>query len=437
MEKVFFKIIPLVLSLVFVFNLKTTLASPGIDLGISSTGSGALIKGKTIEVTNPEKYNLKLDFDVSNSFNSPTPVATTPKDTLGQSGLFDAKIEGLTVGKSYYIRAVLTPKVAGDGLTPIETRGTYIHRDAASPTIKDVKKSFFDKDYKLLAPFAGLTVIKSPAECAKYIKNNPSAVCDINTLISFIFRVLVGLTAVAMVIRLMLVGYNYMTTDTPFQKASAKSDLMASLAGLVLALSAWLILNTINPKLIENSFTVSGVSVSGTQDNVESEDVQGSINGIYSGAVPQKAIGKCSAFTEITSNGQRFVVCASVASKLKTLIDDSWTAGIRLSGGGFRTEDQQVALRKLNCPGKDPYKADWQKDCEPDTANPGYSPHEQGLAFDLTCDPDNKAGTAYAVDFINPAKRPWTKKCLDWLTNNSAKYNLKNYAPEPWHWSFN
>ncbi len=59
-------------------------------------------------------------------------------------------------------------------------------------------------------------------------------------------------------------------TDIPFLKASAKGGFMEALGGLALALSAYLILNTLNPKLVQNDINVAKVGV-GVEEYGESD----------------------------------------------------------------------------------------------------------------------------------------------------------------------
>jgi hypothetical protein len=88
--------------------------------------------------------------------------------------------------------------------------------------------------------------------------------------------------------------------------------------------------------------------------------------------------------------------------------------GLELSGGGFRTEAGQIALRKENCP-------DWQNsrssDCSPPTAKPGQSNHEKGMAVDLE----------------NASTR--STEVYQWMAANAESFGIYNLPSEAWHWS--
>jgi D-alanyl-D-alanine carboxypeptidase len=108
-----------------------------------------------------------------------------------------------------------------------------------------------------------------------------------------------------------------------------------------------------------------------------------------------------------------------VAYPFQRMIDDAARSGIRLSGGGFRTKQQQIRLRTVNgCP--DVWKAPASK-CRVPTAIPGRSLHEIGLAVDVTV-----AGRT--IKSRNSA-------AFKWLAAYAARYGFVNLPSEPWHWS--
>ncbi len=71
--------------------------------------------------------------------------------------------------------------------------------------------------------------------------------------------------------------------------------------------------------------------------------------------------------------------------------------------------------------------------CNPQTALPGTSMHESGLAFDLACEGKLiNTGTGKKNRFqVNTS----TRKCFDWLNKNAGSFGLKNLKAENWHWS--
>ncbi|GAB1692384.1 M15 family metallopeptidase [Krasilnikovia sp. M28-CT-15] len=117
-----------------------------------------------------------------------------------------------------------------------------------------------------------------------------------------------------------------------------------------------------------------------------------------------------------TVNG--ITVHKSVAFAFRRMLNDAQSHGIALSGGGFRTRQQQIELRQINgCP--DIWTAP-ASSCRVPTAIPGRSLHEVGLAVDLTSDGASLTRNSAA---------------FRWLTVNARKYGYVNLPSEPWHWS--
>lgn len=92
--------------------------------------------------------------------------------------------------------------------------------------------------------------------------------------------------------------------------------------------------------------------------------------------------------------------------------------GVNLTGAGYRSPLQQIALRKAHC--GDSYEAIYlmpASACRPPTARPGGSQHEIGLAVDFT-DAMSRDTPGFA-----------------WLAAHAEFYGFYNLPSEPWHWS--
>jgi hypothetical protein len=117
-------------------------------------------------------------------------------------------------------------------------------------------------------------------------------------------------------------------------------------------------------------------------------------------------------------------VAASVAPGLAALLDAADADGISLSGGGYRDPQAQVAVRRANCGTSDYAIYDMPpSQCSPQTARPGTSMHEQGLAIDFS------ANGSLITSRSSPGFR--------WLAANAGRFGLRNLPEEPWHWSTN
>ncbi|MCR4330509.1 MAG: hypothetical protein NUV49_01350 [Patescibacteria group bacterium] len=72
-----------------------------------------------------------------------------------------------------------------------------------------------------------------------------------------IYRLMVGITSVLAVIMIVVGGLEYIASAAnPSAKASAKSRIWAAIGGLLLALSSYLILQTINPDLVNFNLNI-------------------------------------------------------------------------------------------------------------------------------------------------------------------------------------
>ncbi|HYZ99743.1 MAG TPA: M15 family metallopeptidase [Acidimicrobiales bacterium] len=120
--------------------------------------------------------------------------------------------------------------------------------------------------------------------------------------------------------------------------------------------------------------------------------------------------------------GGSITVAGSIAGDVQALLDAAAADGLLLCGGGYRDPDDQIQLRMEHC-GTSTYAIYEMpsSQCDPPTAPPGTSMHEQGLAIDFTC---NGGGTVSYGD-----------ACYVWLSANAASYGLYNLPSEPWHWS--
>lgn len=116
-------------------------------------------------------------------------------------------------------------------------------------------------------------------------------------------------------------------------------------------------------------------------------------------------------------------VSRQIASNVEALLAAADAEGVHLSGGGYRSTEEQIQLRIKHCGGSSHYNI-YEKpsrECNPPTAPPGKSMHEKGLAIDFT----SNGSTIKSHD--DPG--------FQWLSKNAAHFGLYNLASEPWHWS--
>jgi LAS superfamily LD-carboxypeptidase LdcB len=122
-------------------------------------------------------------------------------------------------------------------------------------------------------------------------------------------------------------------------------------------------------------------------------------------------------------SGGSITVAGSIAGSVQALLNAAANDGVSLcASSGWRSTERQIELRRQNC-GSSNYAIYYMpsSQCNPPTARPGSSLHEQGLAIDFSC---NGGG---AIRYGN--------ECWNWLAAHADEYGLYNLPSEPWHWS--
>lgn len=79
----------------------------------------------------------------------------------------------------------------------------------------------------------------------------PAAGTSFSVYVRGLFGLLIGVAAVLAVVMIVLGGIEYMSTDAVYGKSDGKERITQALYGLLIAISCWLILYTINPNLLK------------------------------------------------------------------------------------------------------------------------------------------------------------------------------------------
>lgn len=403
------------------------------DFAIAPTGTGKVtVSGKidTSIYSNPNAVRIDFYYSKTGTLaEGPTNAGVLTagiggQAAIGPDGTYAIVVSNLEPGAKYFFKQTISTQ---GSTSPFETKIETFTADKGYliPGSVGEQLDFNSRSYHLLAPLPGLSVLMDPDLCAeKKAKGEVpmDSICDVNGFLDYAFKLLIGAAAVILVLRLMYEGYVILTSDVPFIQAKSKEGFKTALLGLLLALSSYIILNTINPKLVNNTISIDSVSV-GVDD--ENELDPGDTIGQDTGGIPSGKVAACKGtIVSVATSGGTFYACSDISTQLKAMIDKAWSEGIKISGGGFRTHAQQIGLRRNHC-GSSNFDI-YQKAssaCRPPTARPGKSNHESGLAFDLTCN----GRTIKARD----------NACFIWLQTNAKNYGLKNFAKEPWHWSVN
>lgn len=113
-----------------------------------------------------------------------------------------------------------------------------------TPPKKGIRKLFQASANGQTAP-VGQQLAESSPVLANLMASN-----DLSSFFNAFFKTAIVAGAMLAVLRLGYAGFMYMTTDSFGDKGKAKGIIQDAVIGLLLLLSIWLILNQINPNLL-------------------------------------------------------------------------------------------------------------------------------------------------------------------------------------------
>lgn len=97
--------------------------------------------------------------------------------------------------------------------------------------------------YTLLAPIGDFKEIETQ-------KNDTDNPCPFGKYLNIMIRIIIGICAVLAMIMIVAGGIEYMTSELISSKEAGKERILHAILGLVIALGAYTILNTLNPQLL-------------------------------------------------------------------------------------------------------------------------------------------------------------------------------------------
>jgi hypothetical protein len=117
------------------------------------------------------------------------------------------------------------------------------------------------------------------------------------------------------------------------------------------------------------------------------------------------------------------VIAADAAGPLESLLADAEAAGFRLTGSGYRSPEDVIALRRAACgPTARDITDKPAQQCSPPTARPGESALESGRAIDLS-------------NVGNGKRLRRTDRVYSWLLVHGPRHGWYNpSASAPWRW---
>jgi len=128
-----------------------------------------------------------------------------------------------------------------------------------------------DLSYTVLAPLPCIDGSGTPG--TEGYKSDCTQTSNETTLEKYlpgVFKLAIGLSAVFAVLMIVIGGFQYISSDAIMKKSEGKERIKNAVFGLVLVISAWLILNTINPNLLEINLNIESVSTKGVDGGLVS-----------------------------------------------------------------------------------------------------------------------------------------------------------------------
>lgn len=280
--KIFKKIIALTYLITFLFGLFIPLSKSFAQIPSAGTltlstnsvniGQPATITTALTGVTDP---NLKAggqivlfystasnNYTFSNSSTSKNPTCTMPA-LQGQTAQSCSITFTASVAGTFHINAVIFASQADYNVYLLAN-----YQSGALPTNQianiniittDVvvadRNPSTDTTYTPLAPLPGEPAsINTDAGCTidptTGNKTNCTNPCPFGTYLNVVIKVVIGFAAVLAMIMIVMGGIEYMTAELVSGKEEGRERITHAVLGLLLALSAYLILNTINPQLL-------------------------------------------------------------------------------------------------------------------------------------------------------------------------------------------
>ncbi|HPS21483.1 MAG TPA: pilin [Candidatus Paceibacterota bacterium] len=187
------------------------------------------------------------------------------------------------------------------------------------------------KNYYPLAPLPELgNVIQLQPDCTinpdtKQVTCIPAK--GFADYLNIMIKIFIGVCAVLAMVMIVMGGIQYMTSELVSSKQAAKETIVNAIFGLILALAAFAILNTINPKLVEvglQEIPTATVPID-QEENITNVGNGTMINGVLvkmtKGTAATCSGGLVAVPSDIAGSGgnTRGVICNDLLNKLKTI----------------------------------------------------------------------------------------------------------------------
>lgn len=122
---------------------------------------------------------------------------------------------------------------------------------------------FAQNNYVPLEPLPGTTIGVCDPSQANW-QTDPSCQTNVSTFVPNIFILLIAIAGGLAVVTIVVGGFQYLSTDAISGKKEGKQKITNALVGLLLAIASYIILNTLNPQILQFNLAIRGVPSSPT-----------------------------------------------------------------------------------------------------------------------------------------------------------------------------
>lgn len=186
-------------------------------------------------------------------------------------------------------------------------------------------------DYQLLAP------LPDPNNNNQLLKNFDLA-GGLGSYLNLMIKLIIGISAVLAVVMIVIGGMEYMMSELLSSKEEGRKRMTNAVFGLLIALGAWALLNTINPDLLKGDIKIPGatVTITATTNSAVVKPASASSNCVVAPAGNSCAPGNLSAFGGQANNASRICMVESGGSVGQISRTDRCSSGTGFSYGLFQ-----------------------------------------------------------------------------------------------------
>lgn len=257
-----------------VFASEVTVTMDNPDVVQAGSNGTYYIKGTYVDNTPatplPEDYRLRAVYSLFGGDEFTTGATTSPYNAvfspitgydMSYTGKFTITLNGLNPDNlsslTYYYQIIDTDSVVlhnGDFVATYTPTGI---------TVQDNSQSTYtgsSSTYTLLAPLP-IPGIESGTVTIGSNDGPGGANFDFGDYINGLLTFAIGIAGALAVVMIVVGGIQYMSTDNFGEKMEGKGRIKNAVGGMLLLLGAYMILNTLNPNLIDFHFKVNSVQI--------------------------------------------------------------------------------------------------------------------------------------------------------------------------------